>query len=131
MESTPDKLSPLDLMTAILKGVKLDNSNGSAEAAQPAVVAMLMENKDLMMMLTTSLAVLLGFAVYLVWRRGAGSAKKAVEPPKLVVPKSLSEAEEEDDGKKKVTIFFGTQTGTAEGFAKVLKINEKVLQLFF
>ncbi|KAG6411745.1 hypothetical protein SASPL_129829 [Salvia splendens] len=125
MESTPDKLSPLDLMTAILKGVKLDNSNGSAEAAQPAVVAMLMENKDLMMMLTTSLAVLLGFAVYLVWRRGAGSAKKAVEPPKLVVPKALSEAEEEDDGKKKVTIFFGTQTGTAEGFAKALAEEAK------
>ena len=119
MESTTEKLSPFDLMTAIFKGMKLDNSNASADAAQPNVVAMLMENKDLMMMLATSVAVLLGCAVYLIWQRGAGSAKKAAEPPKLVVPKMFSEAEEEDDGKKKVTIFFGTQTGTAEGFAKV------------
>nr|ANW46529.1 NADPH-cytochrome P450 reductase [Ocimum basilicum] len=125
MESTSEKLSPFDFMTAILKGVKLENSNGSAEAAQPAVVAMLMENRDLMMVLTTSVAVLLGFAVYLVWRRGAGSAKKVVEPPKLVVPKGPVEAEEEDDGKKKVTIFFGTQTGTAEGFAKALAEEAK------
>lgn len=121
MESTSEKISPFDFMTAIFKGVKLDNSNGSAEVAQPAVVAMLMENKDLMMMLTTGAAVLLGFVVYLVWRRGAGSAKKVVEPPKLVLPKGPAEGEEVDDGKKKVTIFFGTQTGTAEGFAKVKK----------
>ncbi|KAL1548888.1 MFS transporter multidrug-resistance type transporter [Salvia divinorum] len=125
MESTSEKLSPFDLMSAIFKGMKLDNSNGSADAAQPTVVAMLMENKDLMMMLTTSIAVLLGCTVYLIWRRGAGSAKKAVEPPKLVVPKMLSEAEEVDDGKKKVTIFFGTQTGTAEGFAKALSEEAK------
>nr|CAQ37789.1 NADPH:cytochrome P450 reductase [Coleus scutellarioides] len=125
MESTIEKLSPLDLMTAILKGVKLDNSNGSAGVEHPAVVAMLMENKDLMMMLTTSVAVLLGLVVYLVWRRGAGSAKKVVEPQKLVVPKGPVEVEEVDDGKKKVTIFFGTQTGTAEGFAKALAEEAK------
>lgn len=119
MDSASEKLSTFDLMAAIFKGVKLDNSNGSAGAAQPAVVAMLMENKDLMMILTTSVAVLLGCVVYLMWRRGAGSANKPVELPKLNVPKSLSEADEADDGKKRVTIFFGTQTGTAEGFAKV------------
>nr|ANW46531.1 NADPH-cytochrome P450 reductase [Ocimum basilicum] len=125
MESTSEKLSPFDLMTAILKGVKLHNSNASAEAVQPALLAMLMENKDLMMRLTTSLALLLGFVVYLLWRRGTGSAKKVVEPPKLVLSKGPVEAEEVDDGKKKVTIFFGTQTGTAEGFAKALAEEAK------
>lgn len=120
MDSTSEKLSPFDLMTAILRGVKFDQSNGSSEVP-PALVTMLMENRDLIMVLTTSVAVLIGCVVVLVWRRTAGSAKKAVEPPKLVIPKAVAEPEEVDDGKKKVTIFFGTQTGTAEGFAKVKK----------
>ncbi|CAA2972840.1 NADPH--cytochrome P450 reductase-like [Olea europaea subsp. europaea] len=119
MDSTSEKLSPFDLMTAIQKGVKFDQSNGSSEVP-PALVTMLMENRDLIMVLTTSVAVLIGCVVVLVWRRTAGSAKKAVEPPKLVIPKAVAEPEEVDDGKKKVTIFFGTQTGTAEGFAKAL-----------
>lgn len=136
MESTSDKFSPLDLMAAILKSVKLEHSNGSAEvSALPPAVAMLMENRDLMMVLTTSVAVLIGCVVALVWRRAAGSAtKNAVEPPKLVVPKAVSEPEEVDDGMKKVTIFFGTQTGTAEGFAKVkafLEWFQKFIYLFF
>ncbi|XP_051120333.1 NADPH--cytochrome P450 reductase-like [Andrographis paniculata] len=124
MDSTSEKLSPFDFMSAILKGVKMDNSNGSSEAAPPALVAMLMENKDLVMILTTSLAVLIGCAVVLVWRR-AGGSKKVVEPPKVIVPKARVEPEEVDDGTKKVTIFFGTQTGTAEGFAKALAEEAK------
>ncbi|KAI3446641.1 hypothetical protein Pfo_003306 [Paulownia fortunei] len=126
MEPTSEKLSPFDVMAAILKGVKLDSSNGSLEAAPSAVVAMLMENRDLVMVLTTSFAVLIGCAVVLAWRRAAGSAKKKqVEPPKLLVPKAQAEPEEVDDGKKKVAIFFGTQTGTAEGFAKAFAEEAK------
>ncbi|KAK6159112.1 hypothetical protein DH2020_006426 [Rehmannia glutinosa] len=126
MEPTSEKLSPFDLMTAILKGVKIDNSNGSAEAAPPAVVALLIENKDLMMMIATSAAVLIGYLLFMSWRRAARSAKKkVVELPKLAVPKAAAEPEEVDDGKKKVTIFFGTQTGTAEGFAKALAEEAK------
>ncbi|KAK6159091.1 hypothetical protein DH2020_006405 [Rehmannia glutinosa] len=102
MEPTSEKLSPFDLMTAILKGVKIDNSNGSAEAAPPAVVALLIENKDLMMMIATSAAVLIGYLLFMSWRRAARSAKKkVVELPKLAVPKAAAEPEEVDDGKKK------------------------------
>ncbi|KAK4392609.1 NADPH--cytochrome [Sesamum angolense] len=117
MEPTSEKLSPFDLVAAILKGVKLDGSDGSPEAGRSAVVALLMENRDLVMVLTTSVAVLIGCVVVLAWRRGSAK-KKPVEPPKLVLPKAAPEPEEVDDGKKKVSVFFGTQTGTAEGFAK-------------
>ncbi|KAL3819553.1 hypothetical protein ACJIZ3_005458 [Penstemon smallii] len=123
MESTPEKLSPFDLMAAILKGVNIESLNGSSEKS--SLVAMLLENKDFMMVLSTSFAVLIGFVVVLVWRRVGSANKKMVEPPKLVVPKAAVEPEEVDDGKKKVTIFFGTQTGTAEGFAKALAEEAK------
>ncbi|EYU20907.1 hypothetical protein ABFS82_11G025000 [Erythranthe guttata] len=129
MEPTPEKLSALDVVAAIFKGVKLDSSNGSSESASSAssaVVAMLMENRNLVMVLTTSFAVLVGCAVVLAWRRTGGSAKKKqVEPSKLQVEKAAAEAAEIDDGKKKVSVFFGTQTGTAEGFAKAFAEEAK------
>ncbi|XP_027072686.2 NADPH--cytochrome P450 reductase [Coffea arabica] len=127
MDSSPEKLSPFDLMAAIFNGAKFDGSNSSESGGPlpPAVVAMLMENRQLMMILTTSVAVLIGCVVALVWRRSSASTKKVAEPPKLIMTKSVEEPEEIDDGRTKVTIFFGTQTGTAEGFAKALADEAK------
>lgn len=121
MDSSSEKFSPFDLMAAILKGANFDGSNSSESggAVSPAIMAMLIENKELVMILTTSVAVLIGCVAVLVWRRASGSSKKVVEPPKSLMPKVVVDPEELDDGKKKVAIFFGTQTGTAEGFAKV------------
>ncbi|GFY85904.1 P450 reductase 1 [Actinidia rufa] len=70
---------------------------------------------------TTSVAVIFGFLFFL-WKRSSDRSKEA-KP--VVVLKSLTVDDEEDEveadsGKTKVTIFFGTQTGTAEGFAKSL-----------
>uniref|UniRef100_A0A5B7BKH4 Flavodoxin-like domain-containing protein n=1 Tax=Davidia involucrata TaxID=16924 RepID=A0A5B7BKH4_DAVIN len=67
---------------------------------------------------TTSAAVIIGFLFFL-WRRSSDRSK-----PKPLVLKPLPVEVEEDEvevgsGKTKLTIFYGTQTGTAEGFAKV------------
>nr|QIH97371.1 CPR01 [Salvia rosmarinus] len=119
MEPSSPKLSPLDFIAAILKG--------DIEGAAPrGVAAMLMENRDLAMVLTTSVALLIGCVVVLAWRRTAGSAgKKQLQPPKLVVPKAAVEPEEAEDDNTKVSVFFGTQTGTAEGFAKAFAEEAK------
>lgn len=65
-------------------------------------------------------ALLLSIAL-LFWRRSASRLPQASvqsAPKKLVV--DVQEPEPEDLTGKKVTVFFGTQTGTAEGFAKAL-----------
>lgn len=103
-------------MTAIIKG-KFNPSNDSSQA--PASI--IFENREFVMILTTSIAVLIGCVVVLIWRRSNSNKSKQIEVPKLVI-KKVPELDV-DDGKQKVTVFFGTQTGTAEGFAKVIIIN--------
>jgi hypothetical protein len=61
--------------------------------------------------------VLLLSVAFFLWRR---SSQNSATPSYQHVPKSIEEPlEEEPDDVQKVTIFFGTQTGTSEGFAKV------------
>lgn len=124
------KVSPLDLMSAIIKA-KMDPSNASADSSAD-MTTMLLENKEFIMILTTSIAVLFGCVVVLVWRRSGSQKPKQITPPKPLIVKDCED--EVDDGKKKVTIFFGTQTGTAEGFAKVpihLHISVFLICFFF
>lgn len=132
MESSPSssmKLSPLDLMTAIIKGAKVgDPSNASADfsgvsSTAAEVASLILENRELVAILTTSFAVLVGCFVVLMWRRSTSKKPKPLEVPR---PTLVKEPElDVDDGKKKVAIFFGTQTGTAEGFAKALAEEAK------
>nr|QFU47271.1 cytochrome p450 reductase [Camptotheca acuminata] len=73
------------------------------------------------MFVTTSVAVIIGLLFFL-WRRSSDRSK---ESNPVVVPRPLLVEAEEDEvevgsGKTKLTIFYGTQTGTAEGFAKAL-----------
>lgn len=50
------------------------------------------------------------------WRRSSEKSTANYQQVPVVVDEPL---EDESDDVKKVTVFFGTQTGTAEGFAKV------------
>ncbi|GMH23260.1 hypothetical protein Nepgr_025103 [Nepenthes gracilis] len=121
MESSSAKVSPIDLVTAILKG-NFDQLNASFEESPAAII---IKSREVFMVLTTSIAVLIGCVFLVIWRRSNGqrSSRKAVELPKPLIVKEPKV--EVDDGKKKVTIFFGTQTGTAEGFAKALAEEAK------
>uniref|UniRef100_A0A2P2MDK0 Uncharacterized protein MANES_18G058200 n=1 Tax=Rhizophora mucronata TaxID=61149 RepID=A0A2P2MDK0_RHIMU len=76
---------------------------------------------SVVVVITTSFAVLAALVV-LFLKRSSDRSRKA-KP--VVVPKPLVVKDDEDEsealsGKTKVTIFYGTQTGTAEGFAKAL-----------
>ncbi|GAB4853568.1 MFS transporter multidrug-resistance type transporter [Ancistrocladus abbreviatus] len=120
MDSSSVKLSPLDLMSAILKG-NFELVNASLEESPAAII---IGNREVLMVLTTSIAVLIGCVILLFWRRSGGNKSSlAAETPKPLIIKQPEV--EFDDGKKKVTIFFGTQTGTAEGFAKALAEEAK------
>ncbi|RWW63775.1 hypothetical protein BHE74_00029024 [Ensete ventricosum] len=113
MQTGTGKVSPIELLSAILGGpLRGDGFLRGAGAA--AVIA---EDRQILTILSTSVAVLVGCALIFFLRRSGGK-KKLVELPKPAAVRVRPEAEA-DDGKKKVTVFFGTQTGTAEGFAKV------------
>lgn len=114
-ESSSIRVSPLEFMSAIIKGRK-DPSNSSFDSTGE-VASVIFENRELVAILTTSIAVMIGCFVVLVWRRSSNRKVTAVDLPKPLISKEPEP--EVEDGKKKVTIFFGTQTGTAEGFAKV------------
>ncbi|KAG4970107.1 hypothetical protein JHK85_036528 [Glycine max] len=93
------KISPLDLMSAIIKG-KLDPSNVSSSSSN-AAAAVLLENRQFLMLLTTSVAVLVGCFVVFIWRRSSSPKAKPLEPPKRVIEK-LPEIEVDDGTKKAI-----------------------------
>ncbi|KAG6486985.1 hypothetical protein ZIOFF_055566 [Zingiber officinale] len=107
--SGSEKASSLDLLSVIVAslsdGYGLDSSTGDA----------FVENRLLIAVLSIVIAVLVGCVAIFFVRRSSG--RKPAEPPKPLVVKTQMDTEE-DQGKKKVTVFFGTQTRTAEGFAK-------------
>ncbi|ESW13268.1 hypothetical protein PHAVU_008G182200 [Phaseolus vulgaris] len=76
---------------------------------------------SVLLIVTTSAAVLIGLLVFVLKK----SSDRSKEQKSLAVPKLALRQEEEDEadvglGKTRVVVFFGTQTGTAEGFAKAL-----------
>lgn len=102
--------------------MEMDSKMELVRSIEAALGVSLGEESDkiVAVVLTTSLAVIVGLVAFF-WKR---SGDRGRETKPVVVPKqfnSLAEEEEVefDPSKVKVTVFFGTQTGTAEGFAKV------------
>jgi NADPH-ferrihemoprotein reductase len=106
----------MELVAALLRGRVPPELMGGEGAEGRALVA-------------TLAAAVLGAALFVLWRRAAAGKKRKREAAAAVAEATQAKArgvkggaEDEkpaDDGSKKVTVFFGTQTGTAEGFAKV------------
>ncbi|XP_042423404.1 NADPH--cytochrome P450 reductase 1-like [Zingiber officinale] len=116
MQIGSEKASSLDLLSVVVASLSdrygLDSSTGDA----------FVENWLLIVVLSIVIAVLVGCVAIFFVRRS--SRRKAAEPPKPLVVKTQMDTEE-DQGKKKVTVFFRTQTRTAEGFAKALAEEAK------
>ncbi|KAM0868809.1 hypothetical protein ACQ4PT_041078 [Festuca glaucescens] len=107
-----DTASALDLLAALLTGRAPPSSEGDDG------------HRRLLALLATSLAVLVGCGVALLVRRSSASPQ-AVKAPPLAAKKAREEEPDPDDGRQRVALFFGTQTGTAEGFAKALAEEAK------
>ncbi|KAJ9146534.1 hypothetical protein P3X46_028784 [Hevea brasiliensis] len=76
---------------------------------------------SVLLIVTTSFALIVGLLIF-SWKRSS-DRNKELKP--VVLTKSLAVRDEEDEaeafaGKTKLTVFYGTQTGTSEGFAKAL-----------
>lgn len=98
-------LSPMDFLMAIVSGRE---------------VVSLAENREAVTLVATAVALLVGLGFFLIWRRSNGEKKEAAVQKPAALKTAPPPEIEVDDGRKKVTVLFGTQTGTAEGFAKAL-----------
>ncbi|KAG6523924.1 hypothetical protein ZIOFF_013812 [Zingiber officinale] len=116
MQIGSEKASSLDLLSVVVAslsdGYGLDSNTGDA----------FVENRLLIAVLSIVIAVLVGCVAIFFVRRSSG--RKPAKPPKPLVVKTQMDTEE-DQGKKKVTVFFRTQTRTAKGFAKALAEEAK------
>ncbi|XP_002978784.2 NADPH--cytochrome P450 reductase 1 isoform X2 [Selaginella moellendorffii] len=79
---------------------------------------LLSDVSSLVLVLAVSASALIVSIVLLFWRNAP--AKKEEEKKMFKKPTIEVEPEDDDPDKKKVSVFFGTQTGTAEGFAKAI-----------
>lgn len=77
--------------------------------------------------LAPSVALFLGFVFFVFLQRRSGGAVD--EPLKPFPVKMDHDKDTDDDGEKKVVVFFGTQTSTAEGLASINGLQRLVFNL--
>ncbi|XP_044984479.1 NADPH--cytochrome P450 reductase 3-like [Hordeum vulgare subsp. vulgare] len=109
--------SALDLLAALLTG-RAPAAAADGDGGQ---------SRRLLALLATSLAVLVGCGVALLFRRSSSGAAPLARQAAAAKPLAAKKDQEPDpdDGRQRVALFFGTQTGTAEGFAKALAEEAK------
>lgn len=113
MQASDVEVSPFELLSAIMQG-KLDVPQLLRWASK------VFESPRLL-----DVAVLVGcFAAFILFWKKTGNKEPtsvvvARPPAQKRLRKVKSDVDYVDEGKKKVALFFGSQTGTAERFAKV------------
>lgn len=99
------------------------SENSDLIRSMESALGVSLSSETAVVVVTTSFAVLIGL-LFFIWKRSSDRSKE-VRP--IVVAKPFNVEDEDDElevgsGKVRVTVFYGTQTGTAEGFAKVIDL---------